>query len=863
MQTPVSRLFFALFLLVFLAPSAQSEGFFYQNGSKSRPEVLNCASSTRSIIDLAGNWEYSVDDGASWREVVVPSSSDFEGKMVFTRKFEVTEETVSKKNFKIVAYGANYQCEIYINETFVGKHEGGYTSFSFLVPENTIQIGKENVIRVVVDNRLNAHNSLPLRQQIWGWKNYGGILRDMFIVGMPPIWVDEVFVAAEGLDTKACRLVVSATVSARDVSAVNVSGVPYVVNFEVTEKSTGAVVGKMASVPVVPQTNKDVPVQVAVPLSSYRLWSPDTPELYTIRTTIVADIPKAQVLLDEQTVTTGVRTISRGTKELFLNGTRLTIKGIVWMEDSPMHGASLTYEEMERDVALIKNLGANAIRFGFHAPHPFMLNLCDRYGLLALEEIPLHEVPADILTNDMYRALAENSLREMIRRDRNHPSVIAWGFGTGFESTDLRVRDVVQTLQSAAKEMDRRPTYYTTRSLDDDKCSMIVDIAGIELPAGDVKKFKATLQQWKDAHPDQVVLVAEYGKPTERGNRNGYSDPMSQESQARFLYQRYDIIRTMDIAGGCVSAFSDWRGDRPIMTMKGENPFLYPAGIVELNREKKVAYDVVRSMYLGEKIVALPIGMYTPSSPVSYVLLGLGTLILFAWMLNSNRRFRESVNRSILRPYNFFADVRDQRILSNLHTVVLAGIIAVTFAIVASSILYHFRYSGSFDYVLTHFMISDQLKAYFIRLVWTPMLCIAWFSLAVLGWMAGLVILIRVGSIFTRSRVYLFHAFSVTVWATLPLLVFIPVGMILYRVMESDVYILPILVTLGAVLVWILLRTIKGISIVYEVRSLEVYAVALLLIAAGLGAVFMYMNHDYSTVAYFRFVLSTVLPTAP
>ena len=143
------------------------------------------------------------------------------------------------------------------------------------------------------------------------------------------------------------------------------------------------------------------------------------------------------------------------------------------------------------------------------------------------------------------------------------------------------------------------------------------------------------------------------------------------------------------------------------------------------------------------------------------------------------------------------------------------------------------------------------------------MLCIAWFSLAVLGWMAGLVVLIRMGSIFIRSRVYFFHAFSVTVWATLPLLVFIPVGMILYRVMESDVYILPILATLGAVLVWILLRTIKGISIVYEVRSLNVYAVALLLIVAGLGAIFMYMNHDYSTVAYFRFVLSTVLPTAP
>ncbi|MCX6139078.1 MAG: hypothetical protein NTV54_16480 [Ignavibacteriales bacterium] len=825
--------------------------------------MLGCASSTRSIIDLSGNWDYSVDDGSTWHEVAIPASSSFEGRMVFTKKFEVTPETAAKKNFKVVAYGINYQCEIYINEIFVGKHEGGYTSFSLLIPENAIQIGTENVIRVVVDNRLNARNSLPLRQQIWGWKNYGGIFRDIFIVGMPPVWIDDVTLTTEGLEAKSCRLIVSATVSARDIPVVTTSGVPYIANIEVTEKSTGAVVGRLAGIPVVPQTNKDIQVRAVVPLSSYRLWSPDTPELYSVRTMIVADIPKAPAVLDEHIVSSGIRTISRGTKELFLNGARLTVKGIVWMEDSHDQGASLTYEEMERDVARIKNLGANTIRFGFHPPHPFLLQLCDMYGLLALEEIPLFEVPADILTNELYRALAENYLREMIRRDRNHPSVIAWGFGTGFESVDVRVREVVQSMQAVSKEMDRRLTYYTTRSLDDDKCSMIVDIAGIELPSADLKKFKVSLQQWKEAHPDQAVLVSAYGKPIESGNRNGYSDPMSQESQARFLYQRYDVIKAADIAGGCVSAFSDWRGDRPVMTVKSENPFLYTFGIVELARQKKVAFDVVRSMYLGEKIAALPIGTSAPSSPVSYVLLGLGTLILFAWMWSSNHRFQESVNRAILRPYNFFADIRDQRILSNLHTVVLAVIIAMTFAIVTSSILYHFRHDTAVDYIVTHFLISDIVKAFFIKLVWNPILCIAYVAIAVLVWMAAVVIAIRAGSTMTRTHINFFHAFSVTIWATLPLLAFIPVGMILYRVMESDVYILPVMLVLGAILVWIMLRTMKGISIVYEVRPLQVYAIALLLVAVVVGTTFTYLNHDYSTVAYFRFVLSTVLPTAP
>ncbi len=96
-------------------------------------------------------------------------------------------------------------------------------------------------------------------------------------------------------------------------------------------------------------------------------------------------------------------------------------------------------------------------------------------------------------------------------------------------------------------------------------------------------------------------------------------------------------------------------------------------------------------MFLGEKIAALPVGTHSVSSPVSYVLLGLLLLILFFWLLNTDRRFRESVFRALRRPYNFYADIRDQRILSNLHTAILSAIVAVTFAIVVSSVLYHFR----------------------------------------------------------------------------------------------------------------------------------------------------------------------------
>jgi hypothetical protein len=852
---------------------AHSQDFFYENGSKSRPEGLNFTSSTRSIIDLSGQWQYSVDDGATWRDVLVPSASNFVSRIIFTRKFEATPQMIGGNSFKLVAFGINYEAEVYINETYIGKHEGGYTSFSMLVPDNVIQVGGENVIRIVVDNHWDSRSTLPLRQQIWGWKDYGGIFRDIYLVSTPPLWIDDLTVSTDAVEPKVVRLLVKSTISSRDLSsfdttALKTNSQQLLFNVEVYDKATGTLAGKSTPQAIEPGSNKDLSVSATVSLTAAKLWSPESPSLYDVRASIVVASgktisPKSVFnLVDELNTVTGVRTVSVSKSSILLNGVPVTLHGITWIEDSQEHGSAMTYEEMEKDIALIKNLGANAVRFAFHPPHPYLLHLCDQYGLLAFEEIPLYETPVEIMTAENYQTLAENSLREMIRRDRNHPSVIAWGIGAGFESVDPRAGAVIQQLNSVAKGSDDRLTYYIAKSVDDKDNSRLVDIAGIEFPDSDVKSFASGIKDWKREHPDSPVFVGKYGKAVEPENRNGYSDPMSQQAQARYLMQRFDAIKASGIAGGFIWTFSDWRGERPIMTVQLPNPFLYTQGIVELNREKKIAYDVVRSLYFGEKVAALPIGSYAPPSPVSYVLLGLVLLLLFAWLLNSNRRFRESVNRALLRPYNFFADVRDQRILSNLHTTILAVIIAFTLSIVLSSIMFHYRNDTVADYALTHIVFSDQLKASLIMLVWSPLKCIivcAMFTIAVL---CVLTLLIQLFGMFVKTKVYFFHSYSITVWSTLPMIIFIPLGMILYRVMQTEVYVVPVLILFALVLVWIFFRLLKCVSIIYDVLPLKMYAFALLALAAIVAGGYAYLDYSRSTTAYVHYLLSTIIPAS-
>jgi beta-galactosidase len=288
---------------------------------------------------------------------------------------------------------------------------------------------------------------------------------------------------------------------------------------------------------------------------------------------------------------------------------------------------------------------------------------------------------------------------------------------------------------------------------------------------------------------------------------------------------------------------------------------LMTAGIVEMNREKKIAYDVVRAMYLGEKSAALPVGTASPSSPVSYVLVGLLLLILFAWLINSNRRFRESVTRALFRPYNFFADVRDQRLLSPVHSTLLVVIVSVTFAIIFSSLVYHFRMNPAFDYVLTHLLISDSAKYVAIQLTWNAPFCIVAVSVFMFIWFYVVTLLIQGISFFIKARVTLYHSYAVSVWSTLPWIVFIPLGMIVYRVMENAAYVTPVLLLCAAIFLWIFFRIIKGMSVIYDVLPLKAYAVAFVVVAVILGGAFLAYDHFFSTAAYIDYFITMVLPS--
>jgi hypothetical protein len=230
-----------------------------------------------------------------------------------------------------------------------------------------------------------------------------------------------------------------------------------------------------------------------------------------------------------------------------------------------------------------------------------------------------------------------------------------------------------------------------------------------------------------------------------------------------------------------------------------------------------------------------------------------------AYLYNAGRRFRESLNRSLLSSYNFFADIRDQHAVTGLHTTLLGLIVAGAAAIVLSSILLHFRDDLFLDNVLSLLLVADWLKVVVVRLIWNPLQFVLVGGGLLFGGMLMLSLLVLVLRTLLKSRVFAYHAYTAVVWSSAPLIVLIPIGMILYRIMESSVYVLPALLLYGVLHLWVFLRFLKALSIVFDARPVRVYVFGWLAMLVVLGGLSLYYDLAASAPTYLAFWYQTLV----
>lgn len=398
------------------------------------------------IINQA--WKYKIGDhpgaekqlynDSQWEQVGLPHSfgipyfrsPDFYVGYGWYRKGIAFHPDWKRKRVHLDFEGVFQVAEIFLNEKLVGKHEGGYTGFTFDITDFLNE--GDNLLAVRVNNLWSATLAPRAGEHVFN----GGIYRDVSIRT-----THDVHVAWKGTCVTTTQVSKkSACIKAR-TEITNSSGkaIKTQIHSRVKDK-TGKLVACMSTPVDLPAQTSIHIDQISTPLKDPKLWSPETPDLYTLET-IIGDKASSKSAYDNHLTTFGIRWFEwTSDKGFFLNGEHCFLEGANVHQDHAGWGDAVTRAGIYRDVKLMKDAGFNFIRGSHYPHHPYFAEVCDQLGMLYISEnvfwgiggfgpdgywncsaYPIRETDEAPFAQSL-----KNSLTEMIRINRNSPSIIGW-----------------------------------------------------------------------------------------------------------------------------------------------------------------------------------------------------------------------------------------------------------------------------------------------------------------------------------------------------------------------------------------------------------------------------------------------------
>ncbi len=810
---------------------------------------------TRSIIPLNGKWLVHPSDDEKAPKVTVGVPSIFEGgeELIFEKTFSLTPDQISKKVLELVFFCINYTADISVNNIIIYRHGGGEYPFKFELPRDILRSEKENLLSVRLKYKLDSKNSVPLKQRFLYPKNNGGIVSDVFIHLRPDIFISKSNINSKlSPDYKKAEInvesVIRSTVIKKAVDP-EITPVEYRLSVSVAN-SNGETIQEFSPSTFTLEPGRDISVNQVYNIDSPVLWSSENPESYLL---------EFKVFLSDSLLDVTYNSISfyefKSTSGSFLmNGKEFTLKGATYFPSNNIYGKLLPYDQMEYDITLIKDAGFNSVRFAKCVPHPYYLKLCEQYGLLAFIELPINGVPPGIAQDQSFQNRCKEFLFNYVNFYSEYSSVAALGIGGGFMPEIESHASLISILAGSVKEKTDLITYASFSDINLKEIENL-DIYGLEFLNQDINDMDENFKRLQNDLGAGRIFISEAGYTVNAGSSDGYVNDYSFEAQAKFFEQLLTYADKNYCAGYFLNTLADYRGDYASLLSGYNEENLYMLGLLDENRgNNRITYKVVNARLNNLQKVTIPIGSKKEDAPMGFIIFGLVLAIFMGILVNSGRKFREDASRALLRPYNFFADIRDQRIISAYQTTLLGIIIAAVLALVESNILFYLKTSLLFEKLLLSFASPAIIKVA-SYLVWHPLMSLVWLTIFNVVLIIILSIIIKTASLSVRTKVYINGVYFTVIWSLLPVVLLIPVGIILYRVLRADVANVYIYTGLVLIFIWILYRLMKGVYVLFDANPATVYFYCILILLIVSGGVLFYFELESSTVQYLLFTL--------
>ena len=439
----------------------------------------------RQVVDLSGFWELRFDpeiegDRSAWargfaggRPVAVPASwndqfedwRDYLGVTWYQTRFDIPLAWDPTRHRIALRFGSiNYLAEVWLNGECMGQHEGGHLPFEFDV---TSQVRREgNLLIVRVDGELRPdrvppgnvpadaslafrHQSFPAAQ--FDFFPYCGIHRPVLLYAADRGAIQDLTVTTE-LDGQDGLVRVRVECDEGEGATARI-GLP-----EVGLKADTSITGS---------------AELALRVPDAKLWSPESPHLYDL----TVELERGDGAFDRYTLPIGIRTIRVEGDALLLNGKPIYLRGFGRHEDFPIFGRGLAPAVIVKDYAMMRWMNANSFRTAHYPYSEQMIDLADRLGFLVIDETPAVGLYFDEQGLDRRLQLCRQCVRELVARDKNHPSVIMWSLANEPHSRVPAAKSAFRDLYDLCKSLDEtRPATVVSMVGQDEEAFEFLDV---------------------------------------------------------------------------------------------------------------------------------------------------------------------------------------------------------------------------------------------------------------------------------------------------------------------------------------------------------------------------------------------------
>ncbi|WP_166878372.1 beta-glucuronidase [Salinibacterium sp. ZJ450] len=583
------------------------------------------STATRELVNLDGLWNFAVDRGdveERWKaplanplEIAVPASyndlftdsaiRDHVGWVWYQRTVRVPRGWAGERVFVRVD-AATHEGKVFVNDTLVAEHVGGYTPFEADVTD-LVEAGAEFRLTIAVNNELTNTTIPPgtitvtedgRRQQKYmhDFYNYAGLARSVWLYSAPAVRVDDITVTTD------------------------VDGETGIVGYEIvtTDGSAAAEVRVRILDASGTQVAEASGASGSVRIDDVTLWQPGAAYLYDLVVEVLSD----GTVVDSYSLPIGVRTVEVRGAEFLINGIPFYFTGFGKHEDSPVRGKGHDNAYLVHDFQLMDWIGANSFRTSHYPYAEEVMEFADRHGIVVIDETAAVGLNLAMgggifggikqatfspeTMNDQTRDSHAQAIRELIARDKNHASVVMWSIANEPSSGEPGAREYFEPLVQLTRELDpTRPVTFVNVMFANHEQDLIADLFdvmclnryyGWYADTGDLQSaeihLEAELRGWEEKYGKPIIMT-EYGADTVPGLHSVFDSPWTEEYQSAYLDMNHRVFDRVDaFIGEQVWNFADFQTSNGVFRVDGNKK-----GVFTRDRRPKAAAHTLRARW--------------------------------------------------------------------------------------------------------------------------------------------------------------------------------------------------------------------------------------------------------------------------